>query len=291
MAHSGWLSHAMSMLVLAAGIGPAVAGPPYQSDDPEPTDFGHFEIYSFDKGAFGRSGSSSASGLDFNYGAAPDLQLTAVVPFGYDAPSDGPSAFGPGNVELAAKYKLIHQDTLGLDVSVFPRVFLPSPSQTGDPYASILVPTGFRKTGARPRPLAAAAASFRFTTLPKISASTAPPLPVRSSTTFSWVSRCFIRHRMEMVLRLRLRWESARDMISTTTTTCWAMSRAAWKTSLRPEVGRGMHRFCSPISKVRRELALRDFRSRSAFHTSAILPPGARATRRLPPDKSHPNPV
>jgi hypothetical protein len=145
MAHSGWLSHAMSMLVLAAGIGPAVAGPPYQSDDPEPTDFGHFEIYSFDKGAFGRSGSSSASGLDFNYGAAPDLQLTAVVPFGYDAPSDGPSAFGPGNVELAAKYKLIHQDTLGLDVSVFPRVFLPSPSQTGDPYASILVPIWLQK--------------------------------------------------------------------------------------------------------------------------------------------------
>ena len=85
--------------------GPAVAGPPYQSDDPEPTNFGHFEIYTFDKGAFGRSGSSSASGLDFNYGAAPDLQLTAAVPFGYDAPSDGPSAFGPGNVELAAKYR------------------------------------------------------------------------------------------------------------------------------------------------------------------------------------------
>jgi len=135
MAHTGWRSHAMTMPILATGVGPAVAGPPYQSGDPEPTNFGHFE----------RSGSSSASGLDFNYGAAPDLQLTAAVPFGYDAPSDGPSAFGPGNVELAAKYRFIHQDTFGLDVSVFPRVFLLSPSQTGDPRSSILLPIWIKK--------------------------------------------------------------------------------------------------------------------------------------------------
>jgi hypothetical protein len=135
----------MGLLLLASAVGPAVAGPPYQSDDPQPTDFGHFEIYTFDKGTFGHSGSSSASGLDFNYGAAPDLQLTAAVPFGYDAPSDGPSAFGPGNVELAAKYKIIHQDTFGLDVSVFPRIFLPSSSQTGDPNASILLPIWVQK--------------------------------------------------------------------------------------------------------------------------------------------------
>jgi hypothetical protein len=110
MAHTEWRLHAVSMLILAAGVGPVVAGPPYQSDGPEPTDFGHFEIYTFDKGTFGRSGSSGASALDFNYGAAPDLQLTAAVPFGDDAPSDGPSAVGPGNVELAAKYRFIHQD-------------------------------------------------------------------------------------------------------------------------------------------------------------------------------------
>jgi hypothetical protein len=145
MAQTGWQWHAVSVLLLAAGFGPAMAGPPYQSDDPQPTDYGHFEIYTFDRGTFGRSGSSSASGLDFNYGAARDLQLTAAVPFGYDAPSDGPSAFGPGNVELAAKYRFIHQDTFGLDVSVFPRIFLPSPSQTGDPTASILLPIWIQK--------------------------------------------------------------------------------------------------------------------------------------------------
>ena len=67
------------------------------------------------------------------------------MPFGYDAPSDGPSAFGPGNVELAAKYRFFHQDTFGFDMSVFPRVFLPSPSQTGDPNASIFLPIWAQK--------------------------------------------------------------------------------------------------------------------------------------------------
>lgn len=28
----------------------AIAGPPSQSDDPEPTGYGHYEIYSFNKG-------------------------------------------------------------------------------------------------------------------------------------------------------------------------------------------------------------------------------------------------
>lgn len=135
----------MGVLLATVAAGPAVAGPPYQSDDPQPTDLGHFEIYTFGKGTFGRSGSSSSSGIDFNYGAAPDLQLTAVVPFGYDSPSDGPSAFGPGNVELAAKYKFLHQETFGLDVSVFPRVFAPSPSRTGNPYASTLLPIWVQK--------------------------------------------------------------------------------------------------------------------------------------------------
>jgi hypothetical protein len=40
---------------------------------------------------------------------------------------------------------LIHQDTFGLDVSVFPRLFLPSSSQTGDPNASILLPIWVQK--------------------------------------------------------------------------------------------------------------------------------------------------
>jgi len=120
---------------------PALAGPPYVTDDPEPTDLGHFEIYEFTQGTATRGGTGGEAGIDFNYGAAPNLQLTAVVPLAYDAPTSGPGAVNLGNIELAAKYKFLHQEDAGLDVAFFPRVFLPSGSPAiGERHASLLLP-------------------------------------------------------------------------------------------------------------------------------------------------------
>lgn len=136
----------ISSAALAAGLAtmcaiPAMAGPPYQSDDPEPTDYHHSEIYTFNKGARSRGDLAGASGIDFNYGAASDLQLTATLPAGFDFSSNGMTAFGLSNIELAAKYRFLHQDSFGLDVAVFPRVFLPSGSRSvGDRQASVLLP-------------------------------------------------------------------------------------------------------------------------------------------------------
>jgi hypothetical protein len=125
---------------------PAMAGPPYQSDDPEPTEYRHYEIYTFNKGVRSKGDLSGASGIDFNYGAAPNLQLTATLPVGFDSPSNGMTAFGLSNIELAAKYRLLHQNTFGLDVAVFPRVFLPSGSRSvGDRQATVLLPIWVQK--------------------------------------------------------------------------------------------------------------------------------------------------
>ncbi|MBV9930510.1 MAG: hypothetical protein JO013_06170 [Alphaproteobacteria bacterium] len=113
---------------LAFSLGtPAAAGPPYVSDDPEPTDYKHWEIYLFAAGG-GRQGETAAdAGVDLNYGAAKDLQLTAVLPLAYDR-SGGRSRFGSGEVEVAAKLKLVHQAKGNAipDVAVFPRLFLPT---------------------------------------------------------------------------------------------------------------------------------------------------------------------
>jgi hypothetical protein len=113
--------------VLFAAPAPALAGPPYVSDDPEPTDYRHWEIYVFATGG-GRQGETAAdAGVDLNYGAARDLQLTAVLPLSYDRAA-GTTRVGAGDVELAAKYKFLHQKKGGLmpDVALFPRVFLPT---------------------------------------------------------------------------------------------------------------------------------------------------------------------
>src|SRR3982074_2736763 len=133
-----WNTIVVAMFALAR---PALAGPPYVSDDPQPTDYKHFEIYSFSNGTATRDGIGGAAGIDFNYGAAPDLQLTATWPAGFDRPTVGRTSFGLSNIELAAKYRFLHQDSFGLDVSVFPRVFLPSGSNAvGNRAVSLLLP-------------------------------------------------------------------------------------------------------------------------------------------------------
>jgi hypothetical protein len=136
----------IAIVALFALARPAFAGPPYVSDDPEPTDYKHFEIYTFNGGTAARGDLGGATGIDFNYGAAPDLQLTATLPTGFDRPASGGTGVGLSNVELAAKYRFLHQDSFGLDVSVFPRVFLPSPAKNiGNNTASLLLPVWVQK--------------------------------------------------------------------------------------------------------------------------------------------------
>jgi hypothetical protein len=133
--------------LLLLGFGAAAyGGPPFVSDDPQPTDYGHFEIYAFTQGSEARDGVGIASGIDFNYGVLPDLQLTAVVPVEIGLPGNGPAVAGIGNIELAAKYKFLHQEDIGWDVAVFPRVFLPSASAlVGEQHASLLLPIWLQK--------------------------------------------------------------------------------------------------------------------------------------------------
>jgi len=114
----------------------AYAGPPFVTDDPEPTDLHKWEIYNFAGGGHDSGVTSLDTGIDLNYGAAKDVQLTAVFPLHTEtgAPLDA------GTIELAAKDKFLHQGkgNFGLDVTFFPRVFLPT--ARGARYAQVLLP-------------------------------------------------------------------------------------------------------------------------------------------------------
>src|SRR5579863_7677110 len=112
----GVLTCCAALLALVAA---AWAGPPYVSDDPEPTDIGRYEIYMFTSGARTGTATSGESGIDFNYGGARDLQLTASLPISYQVPDAGMGAAGLGRAELAAKYRFLHQSAIGWDVAVF----------------------------------------------------------------------------------------------------------------------------------------------------------------------------
>jgi hypothetical protein len=129
-------------LSIAAGLGaacPVWAGPPYVTDDPQPTDPGHWEIYNFAEGVHTPGVTTGEAGLDLNYGAAKDIQLTLVLPASFVATDT--FDVGGGDIEAATKFKLLHQDGFGLDVAFFPRAFIPtSGGQFGSERVNLLLP-------------------------------------------------------------------------------------------------------------------------------------------------------
>lgn len=113
----------------AAALGvaePARAGPPYETDDPEPTETGHWEVYAF-TGLEGRAGNFDGSaGLDLNFGPVTGVQLTATLPLDYSHARGERWRTGTGDVEVGAKYRFVDLPSQGISVAVFPRVFLPT---------------------------------------------------------------------------------------------------------------------------------------------------------------------
>lgn len=113
-----------------------MAGPPFITDDPEPTDLHKWEIYNYGAGEHAGGITSADFGLDLNYGAAKWVQLTAVVPL--HAETGTPTDLGA--VQLAVKYKFLAQDGghAPLGATFFPRVILPT--GRGSRRAQLLLP-------------------------------------------------------------------------------------------------------------------------------------------------------
>jgi hypothetical protein len=115
-------------LALLGWPGAAVAGPPFLTDDPEPTDTGHWEIYAplFEAEGSGKV-FEGALGTELNYGAAKDLQLTVGLPAAYTHDADG-WRWGAGDLKVSAKYRFYHDEEAGLQIAAFPGATLPTAS-------------------------------------------------------------------------------------------------------------------------------------------------------------------
>jgi hypothetical protein len=118
---------------------PAWAGPPYDTDDPEPTDYRHWEIYLFGAGARSGGAFDGSAGIDLNYGVVKEVQLTATLPA--DFTRGAGARTGIGDVELGVKYRFYHDDAAGFSITAFPRLILPSSGKThGSGKTGLLLP-------------------------------------------------------------------------------------------------------------------------------------------------------
>ncbi len=130
----------------------ARAGPPFRTDDPEPVEYQHWEVYGFST-ATSVAGDTSGTlpGVELNYGALPELQLHVIAPLAFDAPSGSGTKFGMGDTELGVKYRFVTEDADGWrpQIGVFPLVELPTANSgrgLGTGYTQVFLPLWIQKS-------------------------------------------------------------------------------------------------------------------------------------------------
>jgi hypothetical protein len=128
----------------------AVAGPPFLTDDPEPVEYRHWEVYLASQCERSRDDTSAtAPHLEVNYGAYPDLQLHLIAPLVYENPREGPSEYGYGDTEFGFKYRFIHETDSQPQVGIFPLIEIPTGDEDkglGNGKAQVFIPVWLQKS-------------------------------------------------------------------------------------------------------------------------------------------------
>jgi hypothetical protein len=99
---------------------PAIAGPPFQPDDPEPIGYKNFEFYTF--GLFDPIpgvADIQVPAFEFNWGALPNTHLHIIAPLAGVIPSNGAKAYGIGDIELGIKYRFIQESKWRPQIGTF----------------------------------------------------------------------------------------------------------------------------------------------------------------------------
>jgi hypothetical protein len=120
-----------SVLLILLGLSrvAAAVGPPFITDDPQPVDFKHWEVYIASQHfhEFG-AWNGTLPHFEVNYGAAPNLQLHMIAPMAYNSVPGQPFQYGYGDTELGFKYRIVQETKNQPMVGIFPLAEVP----TGD---------------------------------------------------------------------------------------------------------------------------------------------------------------
>jgi hypothetical protein len=129
----------------------AEAGPPFRTDDPEPVDYQHWEVYGFSAATHAEGDTAGVlPGVEINYGVIPDVQLHVIAPVAFDKPRGSGTKFGYGDTELGVKYRFIQEDENGWRpmVGIFPLIEVPTGNASrglGTDHAQEFIPIWLQK--------------------------------------------------------------------------------------------------------------------------------------------------
>jgi hypothetical protein len=125
------LKRFLLILLFVTGI-KAYAGPPFDTDDPEPVDYLHWEFYLASMQHFQRDHTDATlPHIEVNYGVVPDVQLHIVAPMGYVRSSDG-TKYGYSDTEIGVKYRFVQETEDMPQIGAFPLVEIPTGNRNND---------------------------------------------------------------------------------------------------------------------------------------------------------------
>ena len=115
-----------------------LAGPPFQTDDPEPIDFRNYELYTFASAdGTGVAMNTVGPAVEFNWGALPNVHLHIILPVAATLPSNNPiyapsgvgrNAIGFGDIETGIKYRFVQETKHRPQIGTFVMFELPTGS-------------------------------------------------------------------------------------------------------------------------------------------------------------------
>jgi hypothetical protein len=111
----------------------ALAGPPFRTDDPQPVDYLHWELYVASAQQFQHSGSSATCPhIEINYGLIPNVQIHCIAPLEY-VHTTGGTLYGYSDTELGLKYRFVEETETTPQIGTFPLIEIP----TGNEHAQL----------------------------------------------------------------------------------------------------------------------------------------------------------
>jgi hypothetical protein len=112
----------LAFILLALAIPMTLsAGPPFLTDDPEPVDYHHWEVYVFGQGDESTNADAiSGPAVELNYGVAPNVQFHLVSPLAHSSSAGSGWTSGYGDTETGIKYRFVDETDSTPQIAIFP---------------------------------------------------------------------------------------------------------------------------------------------------------------------------
>jgi len=103
------------------------AGPPFNTDDPQPVDFRHWEYYISTINTFRQELSSGTSPhIELNYGLVPNVQVHLILPLNYEYSRQQGFNTGYANTEIGFKLRFVQESEQMPQIGTFPIIEIPT---------------------------------------------------------------------------------------------------------------------------------------------------------------------